>query len=120
MGWQSKGRAHRSKSHGRSVDSGTSNSSEYGENMRLGDGVDFEGKARLRIGTRKKSRDFKNTRKGERDRVQESAKERETRLQRRERRKRRSCCEERQSGDGVTSYHNNQSNNSTEDIIRDG
>lgn len=27
--------AHRSKSHGRSVESGTSNSSEYGENMRL-------------------------------------------------------------------------------------
>lgn len=27
--------AHRSKSHGRRVESGTSNSSEYGENMRL-------------------------------------------------------------------------------------
>lgn len=30
-----KGNTHRSKSHGRSVDSGTSNSSEYGENMRF-------------------------------------------------------------------------------------
>lgn len=59
-----KGNAHRSKSHGRSVDSGTSNSSEYGENMRLEDGVDFGGKARLRRGTPKqrgKSRDFKST-----------------------------------------------------------
>jgi hypothetical protein len=35
--------AHSSKSHGRRVESGTSNSSEYGENMRLEGGVMVDG-----------------------------------------------------------------------------
>jgi hypothetical protein len=36
-------KAHSSKSHGRRVESGTSNSSEYGENMRLEGGIVVDG-----------------------------------------------------------------------------